>query len=344
VLQTPKCAAVGSSCDTGAALVLGRDGRGPEPNQPNTIADSCADGTAGTFHADESNDRVLVATTDGTNFAAGKTVRIDATVWAWTTPSSDKVDFYYAANANSPAWTLITTLTPTVAGQQTLSATYTLPAGALQAVRAQIRFQGAAAPCTAGTFNDRDDLVFAVSSAAPITVFQDNFETNLGWTVNPSGTDTATTGLWERGVPQATNSGGVKQLGTTVSGTNGLVTGRLAGAAAGDFDVDGGVTTILSPPIALPAGNLTLSFSYYLAHGTNSSTADFLSVSVVGTTTVVVFQELGAADNDNGAWATATVSLNAFAGQTVRIAIQAADASGASLVEAGIDDVKVTQP
>ena len=51
----------------------------------------------------------------------------------------------------------------------------------------------------------------------------------------------------------------------------------------------------------------------------------------------------GAATNVNGAWATATASLNAFAGQTVRIAIEAADASTASLVEAAVDDVRVTR-
>ena len=33
----------------------------------------------------------------------------------------------------------------------------------------------------------------------------------------------------------------------------------------------------------------------------------------------------------------------AFAGQSIRILIEAADAGGASLVEAGIDDVKVTR-
>jgi extracellular elastinolytic metalloproteinase len=343
-LQAPRCSTVGSSCDTGSSLVLGRDGRGPEPNQPNTVADSCADGTSGTFHADESNDRIVVSTTDGTSFAAGKTVRIDATVWAWTTPSADRLDLYYAANATSPAWTFIATLTPTVAGQQTLSASYTLPSGALQAVRAQVRYQGSASACTAGGYNDRDDLVFAVTSTAPVTVFEDTFETDKGWTVNASATDTATTGRWERGDPEATTSSGVKQLGTTVSGVNDLVTGRLAGAAAGDQDVDGGVTSIRSPAIALPAsGSLSLSFSYYLAHGTNASTADFLRVSVVGATTAVVFQELGAANNDDAAWASSSVSLNAFAGQSVRILVEAADASTASLVEAAIDDVRVTQ-
>jgi hypothetical protein len=178
-----------------------------------------------------------------------------------------------------------------------------------------------------------------------VTVFFDNFETSLGWTTNPNATDTATSGQWERGDPEATNSAGVKQQGTTVSGVNDLVTARLAGASAGANDIDGGTTSIQSPAITLPAtGTLTLSFSYYFAHGTNSSTADFFRVSIVGTSgTTQVFQELGSTTNDDATFVSQSVSLNAFAGQTVRILIQAADAAGASLVEAAVDDVRVTQ-
>ncbi|MBE1591056.1 M14 family zinc carboxypeptidase [Nonomuraea angiospora] len=178
----------------------------------------------------------------------------------------------------------------------------------------------------------------------PLTVYSDTFETATGWTANPAGTDTATLGQWERGDPEATSSSGAKQLGTTVSGTNDLVTGRLAGSAAGDQDIDGGVTSIQSPPITLPStGALNLSFSWYLAHGSNASSADYFRVRVVGNTTTTVLNQAGAASNRNGAWATATAGLNAFAGQTVRILIDAADASGASLVEAGVDDVRITQ-
>ncbi|GAA2317844.1 hypothetical protein GCM10010149_82820 [Nonomuraea roseoviolacea subsp. roseoviolacea] len=178
----------------------------------------------------------------------------------------------------------------------------------------------------------------------PETVYSDTFESATGWTANPSGTDTATTGQWERGDPADTASSGAKQLGTTVSGTNDLVTGRLAGASAGDYDVDGGVTSIQSPPITLPAGGtLSLSLSWYLAHGSNSSSADYFRVRVVGNTTATVLQQAGAAANRNGSWSTATADLTAFAGQTVRILIDAADASGASLVEAGVDDVRITR-
>jgi hypothetical protein len=177
------------------------------------------------------------------------------------------------------------------------------------------------------------------------TVFSDNFETNTGWAVNPNGTDTATTGRWERGDPEATDSSGPKQLGTTVSGANDLVTGRTAGASAGANDIDGGTTTIRSPSITLPSsGSLSLSFAYYLAHGSNASNVDFLRVQVVtasGTTTV--FERLGSATDVDAAWATATANLTSFAGQSIRIQIVAADASSASLVEAAVDDVRITQ-
>jgi hypothetical protein len=180
----------------------------------------------------------------------------------------------------------------------------------------------------------------------PVTVFSDNFEAANGWVTNPNGTDTATTGQWERGDPEGTTSGGTTlQLGTTTSGVNDLVTARLAGASAGVNDVDGGTTSIRSPLITLPTtGTLTLSTQWYLAHLNNATNADFFRISVVsGTTTTMVFQQLGAAVNRPGAWGTATANLTSFAGQTVRILIETADAATGSLIEAGVDDLTITQ-
>jgi hypothetical protein len=177
-------------------------------------------------------------------------------------------------------------------------------------------------------------------------VFSDNFETATGWTTNPNGTDTAVTGQWERGDPEATTSGTVGlQVGTTPSGVNDLVTARLAGASAGVNDVDGGVTSAQSPSITLPAtGTLTLTFSFYLAHLNNATSADFFRVSVVnGATVTQVFNVAGAAANRAGAFSTATVNLTGFAGQTVRLRVEAADNATASLIEAGVDDVRITQ-
>ncbi|WP_435204359.1 M14 family metallopeptidase [Micromonospora sp. bgisy143] len=175
------------------------------------------------------------------------------------------------------------------------------------------------------------------------TVWSDTFETATGWTINPSGTDTATLGAFEVGAAQATNSSGAKQL-TPYAGSNDLVTGRLAGSAAGDYDVDGGVTSARSPAVTLPSsGTLTLSLAWYLAHGSNASSADYLRVSVVhnGGTTALLTQA-GAASNRNGSWAVANLNLSPYAGQSVRILVEAADASGASLVEAAVDNITIT--
>jgi hypothetical protein len=56
------------------------------------------------------------------------------------------------------------------------------------------------------------------TGSAGTVVYSDTFETAAGWTANPNGTDTVTTGGREGGDPEATDSGGAKQLGTTVSG------------------------------------------------------------------------------------------------------------------------------
>jgi len=265
------------------------------------------------------------------NAGPDQNVNVNALVTLNGTGSSDPD---HAPNPLTFAWTEISGPAVTLANPSTASPTFTPTVAGTYTFQLQV---------SDGAATSTDQVVITVSLPT-VTVFFDNFETSLGWTTNPSGTDTATTGQWERGVPQTTNSGGVKQLATTISGTNDLVTGHLAGIAAGDFDVDSGTTSIQSPAITLPStGNLTLSFSFYFAHGTNSSTADFFRVQVVGTTTTTVFQVLGSTANVDAAWAAQSASLNAFAGQTVRILISAADASTASLVEAAVDDVKIVQ-
>jgi hypothetical protein len=166
MLEAPSCATVSNVCDTGPHLVLGRDSMagGEEPNQPNTVQGSCADGTDGFFHFDESIDRLKIATTDGTLLSPGKVVSVEALVWV--SGPNDVLDIFFAPNANSnnPSWTLEASVTTQVSQQlQALSASFVLPSGPRPAIRAQWRQLGNPEPCTAGTFNDRDDLVFAVS-------------------------------------------------------------------------------------------------------------------------------------------------------------------------------------
>ncbi|HEX8538792.1 MAG TPA: M20/M25/M40 family metallo-hydrolase, partial [Cystobacter sp.] len=162
----PGCSQVGAGCDSGT-LLNGRGGVGPELNQPNTLRMGCADGTSGTYHADESLDRLQVSTLDGTVLFPGKTVKIEATVYAYST-TEDKLDLFYSASATNPSWQLIGTYSPARTGVTTLSATYTLPASGVQAIRGNFRHAGSsgatstARVCSSGVYDDRDDLVFTV--------------------------------------------------------------------------------------------------------------------------------------------------------------------------------------
>ena len=165
-LQAPSCLATGRSCDS-AALLNGRDtiAGGNEPNQPNTIADSCADGTAGAYHLRESIDRLRVATLDGTQMSPGKTVRVEAFVWNGSQPTLGTratLDLFRADDANSPLWSRFASIPAPQKGPNTLSATFTLTAGPLQAVRARFGYRGGGSPCATGAYDDHDDLIFVV--------------------------------------------------------------------------------------------------------------------------------------------------------------------------------------
>src|SRR5262245_49054520 len=102
-LRAPRCGGAASACSSGS-LLTGRASLGPEVNAPNTLLGSCADGTAGRFHSDESLDAVTVTATGGGDFAPLAQVRVDATVWAYAAYTSDKLDVFYASNASAPSW------------------------------------------------------------------------------------------------------------------------------------------------------------------------------------------------------------------------------------------------
>jgi hypothetical protein len=175
----------------------------------------------------------------------------------------------------------------------------------------------------------------------------DDLEVNRGWVVNPYGTDTATGGLWQWGNPDAISRvHKMTQMGTTTSGRAGLVTGRKVNGAASASDVDNGTTTVRSAPVMLPAAVGVLQFRYYLAHQLGSTTADAFRAYIEDGTgaRTLVLQELGGPEVDAAAWATARVAMSPWAGQTIRIVFEATDGDVDSLVEAGVDDVRIERP
>jgi hypothetical protein len=165
-LKAPRCAPGLSSCDSGT-LLLGRGTLGPEAGAPNTVRSICGDSNTGSYRVDESVERIVVSTLDGSPLGIGKRVRIDVTVWAWAGFMTDRLDLYITGNPaiagnTLSSWAHIGTLAPAGPGLQLLSAEYTLGGGFTQAVRARFRHGGSAAVCLATAHADHDDLVFGV--------------------------------------------------------------------------------------------------------------------------------------------------------------------------------------
>lgn len=166
-IDIPICEQYGNQCDS-LGLLNGRGSRvGPELNHPNTLG-SCTDGVGGSYHSDESLDKIVVRSGDtnaagpGEDLIEGSLATIIATVWSWGSGSSDRADFYYTADIDTPNWVIIGTVTPSGGGEQVLKMDYTLPKGMNQAVRVNFRYGGSVSTCSGGYYDDTDDLAFTV--------------------------------------------------------------------------------------------------------------------------------------------------------------------------------------
>jgi M6 family metalloprotease-like protein len=215
--KTPACSSALAGCDSQTLLRSRASIRPmPEANQPNTLYDTCADGIYGGYKGNESIEAIRITAADGTIFTPGKTVQVQVTVYAYSA-GSDYLDLYYTGDAtvNPPAWTFLTTLRPAGTGIQVLSTTYVLPAGSVQALRANFRFGGSAAVCAGGLYSggydDHDDLVFATRLNPTITLVIHDASHNtvtgasIGTMVHghaavtgtgPAPTGTVTFGIW----------------------------------------------------------------------------------------------------------------------------------------------------
>jgi carboxypeptidase T len=189
----------------------------------------------------------------------------------------------------------------------------------------------------------------ATATTARCGAFDDDLEVARGWTVDPDGTDTAhasTSGRFARSNPASTSSSGPKQLGTTTSGTKAFVTGAPAGARSTSYDLDGR-TSIRSASIALPsATGQRLTFRYVFAHSASSTAADGLRaiVEAADGSRTTVFARLGKPVDVDGVWRSASIPLDAWAGQTIHLRFEAVDGGPPNLLEVEIDDIRVTRP
>ena len=177
--------------------------------------------------------------------------------------------------------------------------------------------------------------------------FDDDLEVYRGWGVDPDHTDTSPPNArFARANPAPTSRFGVKQRGTTTSGSKAFVTGAAAGASSSANDLDGR-TTIRSQAIDLAAAiGQRLTFRYVFAHSASSTSADSLRAIVerADGSQVEVFRVTGRRADVDGAWRTASVPMDPFVGETVHLRFEAADGGPGNLLEVELDDIRVTQP
>jgi hypothetical protein len=181
-------------------------------------------------------------------------------------------------------------------------------------------------------------------------VASDDCESATGWTANPEGSDTATSGQWEHGDPVGTYQGTQpvqpENDHTPAPGVNCWFTGQhVAGQDAGYNDVDGGITTLQSPVWNL-AANGAVEVSYYRWYTNNLGNAPGEDVWQVeasndGGSTWVTVESTTASDNS---WLQRSFMLGDYfadPGQ-LRLRFSASDLGSGSLVEAAVDDVLIT--
>jgi carboxypeptidase T len=190
-------------------------------------------------------------------------------------------------------------------------------------------------------------ILGAAVTSARCGAFDDDLEVARGWVTNPDGSDTAPAAArFARANPAATAAHGKKQLGATPSGRAAFVTGPAAGLTVVSNDLDGR-SSIRSPSIRLPWGaGQQLTFAYVFAHSARSSASDSLRIAIELTdgSRVPMFSVVGRAVDVDGVWKTGVVSLDAFAGQTIRLYVVAEDGGSANLLEVELDDIRVTRP
>jgi hypothetical protein len=175
-----------------------------------------------------------------------------------------------------------------------------------------------------------DNAPYFFTVGALNLVLDDDFETDMGWTVSGNASD----GQWTRGVPVDDDRG------DPVSDFDGSGQCWVTDNAAGNSDVDGGSTILTSPVFDMSAGG-TISYAYWVNSGPGDLIADSLAVQIAtdpaGTNWATVRNYTTESDN----WRTDSVSVGANGdvaeSSTLRIRLLATDGGDASLLEAGFD-------
>ncbi len=188
---------------------------------------------------------------------------------------------------------------------------------------------------------------FSVTVGSPIETFDDNFQTDTGWTI--SGTITANaSGRWQRGVPVGANDTRISDAPNDFDGSGQCY---VTGNVLDNSDVDGGNTILTSPVFDLSNNpEAVLSYARWFNNNEGGSAANpftetfEVDISNNNGTTWTRLETVGPTGAEvNGGWIERSFRVADFVPTTsqVRVRFVASDDTG-TIVEAGVDAVRVT--
>lgn len=187
-----------------------------------------------------------------------------------------------------------------------------------------------------------------ISASGTIVTLSDDFEAATGWTVgDPSSPDAATTGIWNRQDPEPTGA----QPGedhTPGAGTICWVTDGRAGTNVGQYDVDGGKTTLMSPALNLsaqPEARIGY-WRWYSNTAGSSPNADTFRVGISnnnGSTWTLAKTVGPTGPETSGGWFYHQFRVADFAAPTAQVKLRfvAEDVGAGSIIEAALDDFQI---
>ena len=180
------------------------------------------------------------------------------------------------------------------------------------------------------------ELLTSVVASDVAIAFDDNGETDPGWTTSGSASD----GQWDRGIPA---NGG---RGDPPADADGSGQCWLTDNVAGNSDVDNGNVILTSPILETPGDGWNLSYWRWFSNDFGAAPSEDIFVvewSAVGSSVWSLLEQVGPL-GASGGWVLAEFDLDASGLEGVesfQLRFTAEDAGSGSIVEAAIDGVQI---
>jgi Zn-dependent metalloprotease len=214
---------------------------------------------------------------------------------------------------------------------------------------AEVDYYIFAADLNANTRTDPPTAPLAVHSFDVVTVY-DDLESTSGWTIGAAG-DNATTGVWELIDPIGTTAQ-PENDNTPAPGTLAFITGQCSGpncsggCSLGCNDIDGGTTTLLSPAWDLSSSaEATIKYDRWYSNTTGADPNNDTWVVDVSNDGGFSWTNVESNQSNQNKWHTVSVDIDAIFGSpgNVRLRFRASDLNSGSIVEAGVDEIRILQ-